>query len=111
MIRAGVNVTALSTFMAHANIRITLDQYGHLLPGAEDEAARPGRRLPRSLGRRDQRRADCSAPRRKPVVGRVHRDVIRLERALRTGRIARVHRVLTAGSVPGIDPVCGPFSG
>ena len=30
---------ALSTFMGHANIRITLDQYGHLLPGAEDEAA------------------------------------------------------------------------
>jgi hypothetical protein len=25
--------------MGHANIRITLDQYGHLLPGAEDEAA------------------------------------------------------------------------
>jgi hypothetical protein len=36
---AGVNVKALSTFMGHANIRITLDQYGHLLPGAEDEAA------------------------------------------------------------------------
>jgi integrase len=38
-IAAGVNVKALSTFMGHANIRITLDQYGHLLPGAEDEAA------------------------------------------------------------------------
>jgi hypothetical protein len=25
--------------MGHANIRITLDEYGHLLPGAEDEAA------------------------------------------------------------------------
>ena len=25
--------------MGHANIGITLDQYGHLLPGAEDEAA------------------------------------------------------------------------
>ena len=25
--------------MGHANIRITLDQYGHLLPGADDEAA------------------------------------------------------------------------
>jgi hypothetical protein len=37
--RAGVNVKALSTFMGHANIRVTLDQYGHLLPGAEDEAA------------------------------------------------------------------------
>jgi integrase len=39
MIAAGVNVKALSTFMGHANIRITLDQYGHLLQGAEDEAA------------------------------------------------------------------------
>jgi integrase len=39
MIAAGVNVKALSTFMGHANIRVTLDQYGHLLPGAEDEAA------------------------------------------------------------------------
>jgi integrase len=38
-IAAGVNVKALSTFMGHASIRITLDQYGHLLPGAEDEAA------------------------------------------------------------------------
>jgi len=25
--------------LGHANIGITLDQYGHLLPGAEDEAA------------------------------------------------------------------------
>jgi hypothetical protein len=32
-------VKALSTFKGHANIGITLDQYGHLLPGAEDEAA------------------------------------------------------------------------
>jgi integrase len=39
MIAAGVNVKALSTFMGHANIRITLDQYGHVLPGAEYEAA------------------------------------------------------------------------
>ena len=39
MIAAGVNAKALSTFMGHANIAITLDRYGHLLPGAEDEAA------------------------------------------------------------------------
>jgi integrase len=39
MIGAGVNVKALSTYMGHANIGITLDQYGHLLDGAEDEAA------------------------------------------------------------------------
>ncbi len=39
MIAAGVNAKALSTYMGHANISITLDLYGHLLPGSEDEAA------------------------------------------------------------------------
>jgi integrase len=39
MIAAGVNAKALSTYMGHANIGITLNQYGHLLPGAEGEAA------------------------------------------------------------------------
>jgi integrase len=39
MIAAGVNAKALSTFMGHANISITLDRYGHLMPGSEGEAA------------------------------------------------------------------------
>jgi integrase len=39
MIAAGVNAKALSTYMGHANISITLDRYGHLMPGNEDEAA------------------------------------------------------------------------
>ena len=39
MIAAGVNPKALSTFMGHANISITLDRYGHLMPGSEAEAA------------------------------------------------------------------------
>ena len=39
MIAAGVNAKALSTYMGHANICITLDRYGHLMPGNEDEAA------------------------------------------------------------------------
>ena len=39
MIAAGVNAKALSTCMGHANISITLDRYGHLMPGNEDEAA------------------------------------------------------------------------
>ena len=39
MIAAGVNAKALSTFMGHANISVTLDLYGHMLPGSEDEAA------------------------------------------------------------------------
>jgi integrase len=32
-------VKALSTFMGHASITITLDRYGHLLPGSIAEAA------------------------------------------------------------------------
>jgi integrase len=39
MIAAGVNAKALSTFMGHANISITLDRYGHLMPGVEAQAA------------------------------------------------------------------------
>ena len=34
-----MNLKALSTFMGHASITITLDRYGHLLPGSEEEAA------------------------------------------------------------------------
>jgi hypothetical protein len=34
-----VNAKAFSTFMGHASITITLDRYGHLFPGSEDEAA------------------------------------------------------------------------
>jgi integrase len=39
MIGAGVNAKALSTYMGHASIGITLDRYGHLMPGNEVEAA------------------------------------------------------------------------
>lgn len=39
MIAAGVNAKALSTYMGHATISITLDRYGHLMPGNESEAA------------------------------------------------------------------------
>jgi integrase len=39
MIAAGVNAKALSTYMGHSSITITLDRYGHLFPGNEDEAA------------------------------------------------------------------------
>jgi integrase len=39
MIAAGVNGKALSTYMGHSSITITLDRYGHLFPGNEDEAA------------------------------------------------------------------------
>ncbi len=39
MIAAGVNAKALSTYMGHANIAITMDRYGHLMPGNEADAA------------------------------------------------------------------------
>jgi integrase len=39
MIAAGVNAKALSTHMGHANIAITMDRYGHLMPGNEGESA------------------------------------------------------------------------
>jgi integrase len=37
-IAAGVNIKVASTMAGHATIAITLDRYGHLMPGAEDEA-------------------------------------------------------------------------
>ena len=39
MIAAGVNAKALSVYMGHANIAVTFDRYGHLMPGSEREAA------------------------------------------------------------------------
>jgi integrase len=39
MIAARVNSKALSTYMGHSSITITLDRYGHLFPGNESEAA------------------------------------------------------------------------
>jgi integrase len=38
-IAAGVNAKALSTYLGHSSITVTLDRYGHLMPGNEDEAA------------------------------------------------------------------------
>jgi integrase len=39
MIAAGVNAKSLSTYMGHSSVTITLDRYGHLMPGNETEAA------------------------------------------------------------------------
>jgi integrase len=39
MIAAGVNAKALSTFMGHSSINVTVDLYGHLMPGTEAQAA------------------------------------------------------------------------
>ena len=34
-----MNAKALSSYMGHSSITITLDRYGHLMPGNEEEAA------------------------------------------------------------------------
>jgi integrase len=39
MIDAGVNLKALASYLGHSSITITLDLYGHLMPGNEDAAA------------------------------------------------------------------------
>jgi integrase len=39
MIAAGVNAKALAAYMGHSSIKVTFDLYGHLMPGAEAEAA------------------------------------------------------------------------
>lgn len=39
MIAAGVNPKAIQRFMGHSSIQVTYDIYGHLMPGAEDEAS------------------------------------------------------------------------
>jgi integrase len=38
LIAARVNVKAISTYLGHSSITITLDRYGHLMPGNENEA-------------------------------------------------------------------------
>lgn len=37
-IAAGLNPKTLSSYLGHATITITLDRYGHLMPGSEIEA-------------------------------------------------------------------------
>ncbi len=39
MIAAGADLKTLSTCMGHSSITITMDRYGHLLPGSEEAAA------------------------------------------------------------------------
>lgn len=34
-----MNAKALQTYLGHSSITVTLDRYGHLMPGAEAEAA------------------------------------------------------------------------
>jgi integrase len=47
LIDAGTNLKAVQTYMGHAYISITLDRYGHLMPGNRDEVRQ---RLDKYLG-------------------------------------------------------------
>lgn len=62
MIAAGVNAKALSTYMGHANISITLDRYGHLMPGNEEEAAGLLDAYLKSQGERQAEKARAAEP-------------------------------------------------
>ena len=61
MIAAGVNAKALSTYIGHACISITMDRYGHLMPGSEAEAA--GRSVLTWKARHEPRGEGAAAPR------------------------------------------------
>ena len=54
LIAAGVNPKALSTYIGHSSITITLDRYGHLMPG--NEARKLICSTPTSTGTRDAER-------------------------------------------------------
>lgn len=40
MIAAGLNAKTVSTYLGHSSITVTLDRYGHLMPGNEAESVR-----------------------------------------------------------------------
>jgi integrase len=41
MLDAGITINKVSKFMGHASTTVTIDRYGHHLPGGEAEAAEP----------------------------------------------------------------------
>lgn len=53
MLDAGITIDKVSKFMGHASISITIDRYGHLLPGGEAEAAALLDAYHQRKGRRD----------------------------------------------------------
>jgi len=57
LIASGVNPKAIRAIMGHANIRMTFDTYGHLMPDGLDEGA--GNGSPRRVGRPGVR-ASCA---------------------------------------------------
>ncbi|HSZ69098.1 MAG TPA: site-specific integrase [Solirubrobacteraceae bacterium] len=58
MLDAGITIDKVSKFIGHASITVTIDRYGHLLPGGEAEAAAV---LDEYHARRRQRRTPVPA--------------------------------------------------
>lgn len=50
LIAQGVDILAVSRRLGHANVRITLELYGHLLPGQDERAAAAMERFTQGLG-------------------------------------------------------------
>src|SRR5215213_4466941 len=63
MIAAGVNAKSLSAYMGHSSIVVTLDRYGHLMPGDELEAAALLSRFLEPGERSGSRESHCSTGR------------------------------------------------
>jgi hypothetical protein len=71
MIAAGVNAKALSTFMGHANILITLDRYGHLMPGSERRQPLNDPQTPSPQAKEARQEADADHRRVGPSSARI----------------------------------------
>lgn len=50
LIAAGVDILAVSRRLGHENVRMTLDLYGHLMPGQDERAAQAMERIVAALG-------------------------------------------------------------
>ena len=51
LIAQGVDLLAVSRRLGHANVRITLELYGHLLPGQDERAAAAMERFAQGLSK------------------------------------------------------------
>jgi integrase len=71
LIAAGVNAKALSVIMGHATIAMTLDTYGHLMPGGLDEAAAQTNAYLARLGGDRPALSVVSSPRRSTSSSRM----------------------------------------
>lgn len=65
LIDAGINLKAVSEYMGHSSITITVDRYGHLLPGSRDEVRAA---MDDYLGHAGAVRRPTDDPRHEPVL-------------------------------------------